>query len=165
VRIAGDKVWNPATLLLHGDHGLIPSLEERLGVPVRIVHAIRDPFDTIATMHRRSGASVADRIRWYFIHCEAAAAIRERMSDGRFFDSHHADLLASPAVELERLCGFLGVSVDTEHVTAVARVLFDRPRRTRDGAAWRAADIEAVRAGIARFPFLARYASSEPPAS
>jgi hypothetical protein len=165
VRIAGDKIWNPATLLLHGDHGLIPALEERLGVPIWIVHAIRNPFDTIATMHRRSGASVADRIRWYFMHCEAAAALRERQPDERFLDSHHEDLLASPAAEIERLCGFLRIAADAEHLAAVTRVLFDRPRRTREGAPWRQADIAAVQAGIARFPCLARYADGAPSTS
>jgi hypothetical protein len=116
--VAGDKVWNPATLILHGNHDLIPSLETRLGVPVAIIHAIRDPFDVIATMHARSGAPVADRIRWYFMHCEAAAAIRDRLPADRFLDSHHEDLLADPPAAIERLCGFLHLPLDPGHVAA-----------------------------------------------
>jgi hypothetical protein len=160
IRVAGDKIFNPATLLLHGDHALLPSLEERLGVPVRVIHAIRDPFDTVATMHRRSGAPVADRIRWYFMHCEAAAAIGARLPPDRFLDSHHEDLLAAPDVELERLCRFLGVAADPDHVAAVKRILFAVPRRTRADVAWTDADRDAVHAGIARFPWLARYADA-----
>lgn len=160
VRVVGDKIWNPATLLLHGDHGLIPSLEERLGVPVRIIHAIRNPFDTIATMHRRSGASLANRTRWYFMHCDAAAAIAERLPGDRYIESHHDDLLATPAVEIERLCSFLGLPLDHDHVAAVLNVLFERPRRTGTTAPWSAADEAAVRAGIARFPSLSRYGAS-----
>ena len=157
VRVVGDKIWNPTTLLLHGDHGLIPSLEERLGVPVRIIHAIRNPFDTIATMHRRSGASLANRTRWYFMHCDAAAAIAERLPSDGYVESHHDDLLATPAEEIERLCTFLGLPLDPDHVEVVMKLLFDRPRRTGTAVPWSAADEAAVRAGIARFPSLARY--------
>jgi hypothetical protein len=156
--VAGDKAWNPATLILHGNHGLIPSLEARLGVPVAIIHAIRDPFDVIATMHARSGAPVADRIRWYFMHCEAAAAIRDRLPADRFLDSHHEDLLADPPAAIERLCGFLQLPVDPAHVAAVQARLFDRPRRTRTAVDWQDADVTAIRAGIDRFAFLSRYA-------
>jgi hypothetical protein len=162
VVVAGDKIFNPATLLLHGDHGLIPSLEERLAVPVRLIYAIRNPFDTIATMHRRSGAPPADRIRWYFMHCDAAEAIRDRLPADRFLESHHHDLLATPDDELARLCGFLGVGIDDDHRRAVRTALFASPRRTRSQVAWTAADVRAVQAGIARFPCLARYAGSSP---
>jgi hypothetical protein len=160
VRVAGDKVFNPATLLLHGDHGLIPSLEDRLGVPVRLIHAIRNPLDTIATMHRRSGAPLADRIRWYFMHCDAAEAIRDRLPAERFIDSHHDDLLSAPDEEVARLCRFLGVDVDADHLAAVRATLFAAPRRTRTHVPWTEADLAGVRAGIDRFPCLARYAAS-----
>jgi hypothetical protein len=158
VTIAGDKIFNPATLLLHGDHGLIPSLEDRLAVPVRLIYAIRNPFDTIATMHRRSGASIADRIRWYFMHCDAAEALRGRLPAEKFTESHHDDLLADPAAEIARLCGFLGATADVDHLHAVRKTLFSSPRRTRSQVDWTTTDLEAVRAGIARFRCLERYA-------
>ena len=161
LRVVGDKIWNPATLLLHGDHGLIPSLEERLGVPVLIIHAMRNPFDTISTMHRRSGASVANRTRWYFMHCEAAVAIGERVASDRFLACHHEDLLAAPGPEIDRLCRFLGVPADAGHIDAVADKLFSTPRSTRHSVTWQPAEIAAVHAGIARFPCLARYADCD----
>ena len=37
--VMGDKIWNPATLLLHGDHRLLDRLHEMLGIPIKIVHA------------------------------------------------------------------------------------------------------------------------------
>lgn len=158
--VAGDKIFNPATLLLHGDHALIPSLEQRLAVPVRLIYAIRNPFDTIATMHRRSGAPIADRIRWYFIHCDAAEALRARLPADRFLESHHDDLLARPDDELARVCGFLGVGSDDEHRRAVRGGLFASPRKTRSQVPWTDADVQAVQAGIQRFACLARYAAT-----
>jgi hypothetical protein len=162
VWLAGDKAWNPALLMLHGKPDLLPSLEDRLQMPVRLVHAIRNPFDTIATMHRRSGASIEDRTRWYFMHCEAAAALRDRLPATHFLNSHHADLLADPAAELHRLCDFLGLPVVEEHRAAVARVLFERPRRTAALVPWTAAQRRAIVTRMAEFEFLDRYRTELP---
>jgi hypothetical protein len=155
--VAGDKVWNPATLILHGKHALIPSLEDRLGVPLAFLHSIRNPFYVIATMHARSGAPIADRIRWYFMHCDAATAIRDRLRADRFLDCHHEDLLADPRGVVEKLCGFLEIPIDAGHVAAVQRKLFTQPRRTRDNIVWKDEDVRAIRDGMARFECLSRY--------
>jgi hypothetical protein len=162
IRLAGDKTWNPALLMLHGNPGFLPSLEERLGVPVRLVHVIRNPFDTIATMHRRSGASLEDRTRWYFMHCDAAAALQERLPATRFLDSHHADLLAEPTAELCRLGEFLGLPTCDDHRAAVTRLLYDRPRRTADSVPWTAGQIAGVARRMAQFDFLHRYLDETP---
>lgn len=162
ILIIGDKAWNPSLLLLHGDPGLIRSLEERLGMPVRLVHAVRNPFDVIATMHRRSGASIADRIRWYFMHCEAAAALARRLPGDRFLESHHAALLAAPTDELGRLIDFVGLERDGAHLDSIRQMLFARPRRTAGEVAWRAEEIAEVARRMAEFPFLHRYLSELP---
>jgi hypothetical protein len=161
--VVGDKVWNPATLLLHGDHGLILRLAAVLEVPVRIIHAIRDPLDTIATMHARSGAPLPDRIRWYFMHCDAAQAIRNRMPPDAFLDAHHEDLLADPDAEIARLCRFLGLPLDVRHLAGVKRLLFAEPHRTRSNVDWNSADRAEIAARSQTFDFLARYAAGRDP--
>jgi hypothetical protein len=162
IRLVGDKTWNPALLMLHGNPAFLASLEARLGIPVRLVHAIRNPFDTIATMQRRSGASLEDRTRWYFMHCDAAAALRERLPAARFLDSHHADLLAEPAGELRRLGEFLGLPACDDHCAAVTKLLYDRPRRTAASVPWTAGQIAGVSRRMAEFDFLHRYLDDTP---
>lgn len=162
ILIIGDKVWNPSLLLLHGDPGLLRSLEELLGMPVKLVHAVRNPFDVIATMHRRSGAPIADRIRWYFMHCEAVAAIEIRLPPERFLESHLAVLLAAPADELGRLVDFVGLERDEAHLEAVRQKLFSRPRRTAGEVVWRAEEIAEVARRMTEFSFLHNYLA-EPP--
>ena len=163
VIVACDKTWNPTLLLLHGTPTLLSSLEERLGLPVRLVYAVRNPFDVIATMHRRSGLPIRDRIRWYFMHCEAAEALRERLPQEKFLESHHAPLLADPAVELGRIGDFLGLPVDEAHVAAVRSLLFERPRRTSEALVWSASDVTEIQARMADFAHLAPYAAEHPP--
>jgi hypothetical protein len=162
IQLIGDKVWNPSLFLLHGNPGLLRSLEERLGIPVKLVHAVRNPFDVIATMHRRSGAPIADRIRWYFMQCEAAAALAHRLPPERFLESHHAALLAAPDEELGRLVDFVGLERDGAHLEAVRQKLFSRPRRTAGEVAWKADEIAEVVRRMAEFQFLHRYLCETP---
>ena len=158
VLVMGDKTWNPATLLLHGDHQLLDRLRALLGIPIKIIHAIRNPFDVIATMHARSGATIRNRIAWYFMHCEAVAAIRERMSPEQYLDNYHEDLVLSVDCTLLRLCGFLGLPVIPEHTQAVKELIFVTPKQTRASTLWRPDEVQLVLEGITRFNFLSPYA-------
>ncbi len=115
ITVIGDKIHNPTMLYLHGDYTLIPCLAERLEMPLYFIHTIRNPFDVIATMHHRSGAPVSNRIRWYFMHCEAAAGISERISEKMFLHTYHEDLVHSTEKELGRLCHFL----DLDYIPAL----------------------------------------------
>jgi len=157
IRVLGDKIWNPATLLLHGNHGLIPSLEERVGAPIVVISAVRDIFDTVTTMHRRSGASIADRLRWFAAHCEAVAAIGERLPPDRFMHVHHEDLVLQPEDEIRKCCRLLGIDYEEGHVAEVKKLLFKQPNRTRYQVSWSAQEISAAKSIIDRFPWLSRY--------
>jgi len=89
IRLVGDKTWNPTILTLHGNPGLLPSLEERL-------------------------------------------------------------------------CGFLGLPVVAEHRAAVARILFERPRRTAEAIPWTAAQRGVIMKRMADYEFLRRYDTDFP---
>ena len=136
IEVAGDKIWNPATLLLHGDIGLIGRLEQTLGVPVQILESIRHPLDCIAAMHKRSSASLEDRVRWYFMHLEATAAIRDRMTFRNYQCVYHEHLIESPEIELTRLFRFLDLTEAQEHANKARDILFKTPERKRATVDW-----------------------------
>lgn len=157
VRVLGDKIYNPTLLMLHGNPRLLPSLAERMGCPVRIVHVLRNPLDAIATMHRRSGEPVADRLRWYFMHLDAAAALEARVGGEGWLDLRLEDLIAEPDVWLTRLAALFGRDGPETYLAACRDRLFDAPRRTRDKAEWSAADLETLRRRARDYPLLAPY--------
>lgn len=154
IHVAGDKIWNPAMLLLHGDYRLLHHLETILETNVSILHAIRNPFDTVATMHARSGAPVLDRIAWYFNHCEAASAIRQK---ARCLDVYHEDVIASPEQEIVKILTFLGLLPNPAFVAECKTLLFKKPKLTRYNIAWTPDELEAMNANIRDYDFLHRY--------
>ena len=162
VSVYGDKIWNPATLLLHGDYDLISRLESKLSARVVLIASIRNPFDTIATMHRRSQAPIKDRIRWFFMHCEALAAIEEKTPQSNFFISHHEHLIDSPDEEILRICRALMLSVDNQHVDNVKRLLYRRPSKSGMAIDWDLKEVDEILERMRRFPFLSMYEGQTP---
>ncbi len=162
VCVYGDKIWNPATLLLHGDYDLISRLENQLAARVVLIASIRNPFDTIATMHRRSQAPIKDRIRWFFMHCEALAAIEEKTAQSDFLISYHEQLIDCPNEEISRICRALMLPVNDQHLTNVKRLLYRRPSKSGAALDWKLAEVEEVLERMQRFPFLTVYENQTP---
>ena len=162
VCVYGDKIWNPATLLLHGDYDLISKLESQLAARVVLIASIRNPFDTIATMHRRSHAPIKDRIRWFFMHCEALAAIEEKTEQSNFLMSYHEHLIDCPNEEISRICRALMLPIDDHHLDNVKRLLYRRPSKSGATLDWTLAEVDEVLERMQRFPFLAVYEDQAP---
>jgi len=125
-----------------------------------------NPFVSVQTFllnigNARSGAPIGNRIAWYFMPCEAVAAIRDRLPAELYLDNHHEDLVLSVEQTLERLCGFLGLPAVPEHAQAVKEMVFATPKQTRASALWQPKEVQLVLDGIARFDFLSRYAMED----
>jgi hypothetical protein len=161
INVIGDKIWNPALLLLHGNQNLLQRLAETLGCEVVIVHCVRHPFDVIATMHHRSGASLLNRTRWYFMHCEAAQAIIER-SDFKFYTVFHERLIAHPEIEIQMIYRFLGHDMPGEIIDRIKRVLLPSPKKTRETVDWPLVVVDEIESQMKRFRFLDQYAGEGP---
>jgi hypothetical protein len=161
VRVMGDKVWNPAILMLHGDAKLIGGLKAAIGAPVKFIHAIRNPFDVVATMHGRSGASLSDRAHWYFMHCDAAEAVRDKSDGSGYVEAHLETLLAEPDEVIPQVTSFLGLEPSEEHLAACKEMLFKEPRRTRYSVAWDEDVVCDMLERMKRFDFLHLYLNED----
>lgn len=156
--VMGDKVWNPATLLLHGKYALLGSLEELVEAPIKIIHPIRNPFDVISTMHMRSKAPIPDRILWYFMHCDAVWAIRDHCQKATFMDVYHEKLILSPDQIISDICDFVGVQSKVDHIESCKSLLFNEPKQTRFNNTWDKKDKEDIVNRMSQYVFLEQYA-------
>lgn len=161
VSVMGDKIWNPATLLLHGNYSLLKNLEKTIGAPIKIIHAIRNPFDVIATMHFRSKAPIADRILWYFIHCDAVCAISENCPDSEFLNVHHEELIKSPDKTIKDICSLINTNPDTHHIESCKKLLFAKSKQTRFNVNWQKKDINNIIDKMSQYAFLQDYVSED----
>lgn len=132
--------------------------DQVLGLPVRWIHVVRNPYDNISTLALRGRRKDLDEaIREYFRLVAGVARLRDRVGAERILDIRHEDLLASPEATLRRLAGGLGLEAPEDWLRDCRAILFDAPRRTREDAPWTPERIEQVAKAAERHPVLADY--------
>ncbi len=156
VEVIADKIWNPALLLLAGQRNLLTSLQDRTGAETVLVHCVRNPFDVIATMHRRSGAALRDRLGWYAMHCEAIQMIIDR-DEKPIHLLRHEDLSERPVQISRELFEWLGYPTSEAHLKDIQSRVLPKPRQTRLEVEWSDELIQAVDGLTDRYAFLRGY--------
>jgi hypothetical protein len=160
LEVVGDKRGRMTTARLHDDPTLLDRLEDRLDLPVKVVQVVRNPYDDVATMHRRAGdAPMSGLIEEYFALSATVDAVASGLAPERLHRLRLEALVADTRSELAALCGFLGVdpAADAGYLDACASIVFASPRRTRDDAPWTPELRAAVAQGIGRHTWLAGY--------
>jgi hypothetical protein len=156
LRVIGDKKAGASARALRSRPQLLHRLAATAGVPLRVIHVTRNPFDNIAAIARRSGKDLSASADSYFRRCETIAGL-SLPDDGEIVHMRHEDFVADPIVELGELCRFLGVESTEAWARDCARQVFSSPRQARREASWSPELLARVERGIADFRFLKGY--------
>lgn len=158
--VVGDKQAPGTTLHLTRRPELVSKLADRLGVRIRMIHMIRNPFDCISGIFRlKSGRGTHSEIRQsidsYLYLLGGVLELKRRHGDD-ILDLRLEDLIAKPAESLSRVCVFLGVSCPKDYINDCSSILFDKPRSGSE-MTWTESDIQRVNDKIATVSFLQGY--------
>jgi hypothetical protein len=154
--VVGDKHAGGATRLLGQRPELLDRLRRTVGVPVKMIHLVRNPLDNISTLHRRQNLSLEAAARLYFEHAATNhRLIRENPAD--VLTVHLEDVIARPRPELSRLCKFLDLDTPADYLDDCASALFAEPRQTRDLVEWPRDLVADILRQCRDLPFLHRY--------
>jgi Sulfotransferase family len=156
LQVIGDKRGADSCGLLAANPDLVDLLERRVGVRVHILHTIRDPYDTVATMSRQSGKSLDDRIETHLRLCQIVARFRQEKPQTPVLEVGSEDLVADPRAALRRVCEFLGLDADQDYLDRCAAIVQPSPHRSRTEVSWTPEQLARVRSMIEEFDFLAR---------
>ncbi len=157
LRVIGDKRGGSAALWLGQHPDLLHRLRATVGVPVRLVHVVRNPFDNIAAIARWHGLSLDQSIDFYFSHCRTTGSLGAAADVAEMMTIHHEDLIRSPEASLSALCAFLGLVPDPEYLADCASIVFDKPTQPRRRTAWSPTQVEEIERRARQYPFLSRY--------
>lgn len=162
LHVIGDKRGGSAALWFGRYPDLLRRLRDTVGVPLRLVHVVRNPFDNIAAIARWHDLSLDDSIAFYFSHCETTGQLDASSDLARAVTIRHEDMIRSPEPTLSALCGFLGLAPDPDYLGDCASIVFDRPTQPRRRTAWSPAQIAEVERRARRYPFLEGYEFETP---
>ncbi|MEO0587370.1 MAG: hypothetical protein AAF078_07010, partial [Planctomycetota bacterium] len=156
-RVIGDAKGARATTLLATDPTFLPRLREAVGVPIRVIVHLRNPFDIVGSRVKRRGAKLDEAIdRIERLHGELVAAIGRLREDERLIQ-YHEDVVAEPAAAFRTMFEFLGVEPDERAVAACAAKLWQKPRAARKQAAWSDEATDRLRGLIRQSPIFGPY--------
>lgn len=161
LEVIGDKKGDGVTDLLHFYPGLLSVALKRSGCRLRIIHTVRNPFDNVATMARRTGDSLEECIER---HRNRSALNRELIDiwgPETILTVRHEDVIADAAQELTRMCAFVGVEPSDDFLSACSGIVYRSPNPSRHRVEWSAKERSAVDRIIERSPFLEGYAFEE----
>lgn len=160
--VIGDKKAGCSSEIIRRHPHVVKMLEHRVGVPVRMVHVVRNPFDTITTISRkRNRTSLRKAARMYLERCETNWRLLEDRGEA-IATIHLEDVIANPRQHLVDLARFIGVQPDEEYIDACAGLLFSEPRQTKASVDWPDDLIDMVIQRIDKYPFLRGYDFANP---
>ena len=108
--VIGDKKAGLSTRRLETKPELLDMVRCKSGVPIRVVHVVRNPFDNIATMARRQNQKLVEvddlgpQIEGYGTIGTANDDIRARLNPDELIDIRYESFLHSPGPTLVELC-------------------------------------------------------------
>ena len=161
LRVIGDKKAGATTAMLQRHPDLVDMVADVAGVPLRLVHVVRNPFDALATkVRRRPEVSVEELTGTFFRRCETVLELARRRP-GDVIDVRHEALIAEPRRELSRVLDHLGLGADAGYLDAATSIVRPAPRASRTETAWPDGALEHVAARLGDFPFFAGYRFEE----
>lgn len=160
LRVIGDKKAGNTANRLAGHPELLPRLRTVVGVPLRLVYVVRNPFDTVTTMSRKSGHGLQHSIDRFVAQCEVVERVRADSPDDLLAVRFEA-LVAQPQTSLAELCGFLGVDAPESYLDGCADIVRPGAPRRREEVPWDRGLVEDLEGHIRRFPLLAGYSFTD----
>jgi hypothetical protein len=162
--VIGDKLAGQSSLMLRQDPGLLDQLSREVA-GLKIIHVIRNPFDIISTMRKRSMEKVgnphagkgldffSDR---FFERVEVVQKLKE---SGNFnlHDVYHEAFISDPRKGLKNIMEFLEIDYTNEYIESCANIVFENPHKSRLEANWDPELKEKVQKKIDACDFLSKY--------
>ncbi len=157
LRVIGDKRGRTTALELGARPELLDRLRRTVGVPLRVIHVTRNPYDNIATEAVRRRLTLAEATVWYERSCSAVDRVRPLLAADELVDLPYESFTEDPRSALAGLCRFVGIGATGPYLDACSELVWPTTRRRRDALAWSADDLGRVEELIGRHPVLGRY--------
>jgi hypothetical protein len=163
--IMGDKLAGQTSKMLMVQPELLHELKSILGIELKIIHVIRNPFDTISAMAYRSvekkagsvsAADLSEFSRSYFERVELVISLK-KYGEYEIFDLYHEDLILDPRQNLVELLEFIGIGYDESYLQSCSEIVYGSPHRRRAEFSWPDALKEEVQKQMDNYDFLSRY--------
>ena len=167
------------TSLLHGGkaQAMLKRLPSLVGVPIKLFHVIRNPYDNIATevlyrtfksrhqVSNTKSSNVSVTVKPEVVDATAHHYFRlykgvEFVKKEFGFDTmtiHIRDFISNPKSVIAEMCTFLEVVCSEEYINKCSDKIFNNESKTRFKITWKTEQIGMVRSAMQKFDNLKMY--------
>ena len=157
LRVIGDKRGGSVALWLGQHRDLLARLRATTGVPLRLIHVVRNPYDNIAAIARWHSLSLDQSIDFYFSHCQTTGMLDSYANTADVLTIRHEELVRRPELMLIALCAFLALDCTPDYLAACSSIVFAKPTQPRRRITWSAQQVASVERRARLYPFLDGY--------
>lgn len=166
LKVIGDKRGANSARRFQRKPELLEKLKTRIGIPIKMIHVIRNPYDNISTMaYRNNGSDKAkvtkavlkEETANYFSLVETVDWVQRNLGAGSVIDVKIEEFMAGPKEKLADVCRFLGLETNEKYLDDCAAIVYNKPHKTREDYPWDAELIADVKSRMERFGFFEGY--------
>ncbi len=144
-------------------------LRKIVGIPLYVIHVVRNPYDLIATSTMYKGKTkrvhstsklddpVKLKLQTQTVFRRAAAIQRIKDLNIPVLDIHLVDLVSKPVETIQRLCDFLELNCSEAYLQKCKNKVFGTLSKTRNHVKWPRVLQEQVEKDMKRFTFFSMY--------
>jgi hypothetical protein len=158
--VMGDKHGPSTTFWLSRNPQLLAKARRNIGLPIKFLHVVRNPYDNITTISIKQALSLDRAIDFHFSRVRANFKLEELLRDDLLL-VRYEQFVHDPAAGLRRICGFLDLPVTDHYLDNCASIVFTSPQLSRHKVVWSTPQIERVRMLCQDVYFLRDYAYDE----
>lgn len=182
LRVIGDKTAGDVTNSFSHDpimfRYLLKRLSEIVGVPLKVINVVRNPFDMVATLTLYRGSNVknvkvhatetdkynnTDLLEWstnvILRKAKALYEIEKKNYNWSFTRLYSEDFIGDPKATMAALCTFLGIECTEKYLQQCEDKTFSSVSKSRHLIVWNPYIVADINRVIQTLPFLRRYAS------
>ena len=156
LEVIGDKYGDLSTRRILEDPTLLDRFTNKMGLEMKFIHVIRNPYDIISTWAKRRKTSISEIIPQYFKLAEGNAWLKRRLGKD-VLDVRHEALIEDPKKELRKTCEFLDLDATKDYLEDCASIIYKKPHKSRKEAPWTPELIEEVRERMEKYQFFSDY--------
>ena len=165
IQVIGDKLGGRTSKILMNNPDLLDRLRDELDIEINLIHVIRNPFDTITTMAKRSSESDSESSKEpdlsgfstrYFQRAEVVERLKQE-AKYPVYDLYHEEFIDNPQHELKKLLDYLELSCDNEYLRSCSEIVYKSPNKSRQQCDWPEDLKKDTQNKINQVQFLSRY--------
>ena len=161
LRVIGDKKGGGSSKFFSKKPEIFDTVGSVFGLSIKYIHVIRNPYDMISTLFRKTRNPKTDNIRiaidMFIKRIERTADLKKLIQTEDWHDVYHEQLLSAPDESINSLFRFLDMEVQDGFIENCKKVIYPAPHKSRFDVSWNEADIEYVEQFLQRFEHFSTY--------